>query len=85
MNKRQKQKAETREKILEIARSLFSRKGFEVSMRFLANEAGISVGSLFVHFKDKHDRVFVLQEEKEKERIWNELLDQSHVRRYFEK
>ena len=36
------------------------------------------------HFKDKHDRVFVLQEEKEKERIWNELLDQSHVRRYFE-
>ena len=64
MNKRQKQKAETREKILEIARSLFSRKGFEVSMRFLANEAGISVGSLFVHFKDKHDLlVHVLYED----------------------
>ena len=55
MSIRKKQKAETRNIILNCARDLFSNKGFEVSMRTIAKEANVSVGTLFVHFKDKND------------------------------
>ena len=55
MSKRQHQKAETRKSIVAAAHHLFSTHGYGVSMRAIAERAGIAVGTLFFHFKDKHD------------------------------
>lgn len=51
---RQLKKARTREAILEAAKRLFADKGYEATtMREIAAHAGISVGAIFVHFRDK--------------------------------
>jgi len=51
---RQRQKAMTRERILEVARRLFEHNGFEgTTMRSVAAEAGIATGTIFTHFPDK--------------------------------
>lgn len=52
--RRTQQKAETRKIILQTAKLLFTQKGFEkTTMRAIADEAGVAVGTLFVHFPDK--------------------------------
>lgn len=55
MKAREQQKARTKEKIIQVARELFSEQGYEVSMRAIAGHAGLAVGTLFVHFRDKRD------------------------------
>jgi AcrR family transcriptional regulator len=52
---RAQKKAETRKKLLRVARRLFERHGFEgTTLRLLAKETGLAPGTVFVHFKDKH-------------------------------
>lgn len=52
---RQEQKQATRQKLLDCAQSLFSEHGYkQVSTRQIAISAGVSTGTLFSHFKDKH-------------------------------
>jgi AcrR family transcriptional regulator len=52
--RRQQQKAETRAIILDAARSLFEERGFDgTTMRTLAAEAGVGLGTIFSHFPDK--------------------------------
>jgi AcrR family transcriptional regulator len=52
---RARQKAATRQKLLRTARRLFARHGFEgTTMRQLASEAKVALGTVFVHFQDKH-------------------------------
>jgi len=47
---------DTRQKILEAALELFSRRGFEaVSVRDIAGEVGIRESSLYNHFRNKQD------------------------------
>lgn len=54
MSSRQTQKANTRAKILKIAKQAFLSQGIEnTSTRYLSDKAGIAVGTLFVHFPDK--------------------------------
>lgn len=54
MSLRQQQKANTRAKIKSIAKQSFLKQGIEVtSTRYLSEQAGIAVGTLFVHFPDK--------------------------------
>ena len=54
INRRSKQKEETRQRILTIAARQFAEQGFaKTTIRSIANEAGIAVGTLFVHFEDK--------------------------------
>lgn len=54
MSLRQQQKANTRAKIKNIAKQSFLKQGIEVtSTRYLSEQAGIAVGTLFVHFPDK--------------------------------
>src|SRR5688572_21283368 len=49
-------KAETRARILEIARAHFERHGYEdTNLRAIAAEAGIAAGTILVHFEDKRD------------------------------
>jgi len=54
MSLRQEQKANTRSKIKSIAKQAFLETGIEAtSTRYLSEQAGIAVGTLFVHFPDK--------------------------------
>ncbi|HHV65698.1 MAG TPA: TetR/AcrR family transcriptional regulator [Peptococcaceae bacterium] len=47
---RQVQKFNTRKKIIDTAYRIFSEKGFSVPTSVIAKEAGVSHGSIFVHF-----------------------------------
>ena len=52
--RRQIQKAETRELILDAARALFEECGFDgTTMRELAAKAEVGLGTIFAHFPDK--------------------------------
>ena len=54
MSLRQQQKANTRSKIKTIAKKAFLEQGIETtSTRYLSDQAGIAVGTLFIHFPDK--------------------------------
>lgn len=54
--RRGRRKAETRNRVLEAARALFGRQRYEaVTIRMIADEAGIAVGSVFTTFESKTD------------------------------
>lgn len=54
--RRERRKAETRNRVLDAARTLFAKKGYEaVTIRMIADEAGIAVGSVFTTFASKSD------------------------------
>ncbi|MEZ7198460.1 TetR/AcrR family transcriptional regulator [Pseudodesulfovibrio karagichevae] len=56
---RGRRKAETRQRIQEAARRLISERGFEATtMRGLAREAGVGVGTIALHFRDKTSLLF---------------------------
>jgi AcrR family transcriptional regulator len=51
---RAQQKARTRREVLTAARALFAERGFEgATARAVAERAGVSAGTVFVHFRDK--------------------------------
>jgi TetR/AcrR family transcriptional regulator, cholesterol catabolism regulator len=53
---RQKQKAETRDRVLASARKLFEAQGYSaVTVRMIADDAGVAVGSVFTAFESKDD------------------------------
>lgn len=55
---RQQQKEHTRERLLQAAYSVFSRQGITLSrMEDIAREAGVSHGTVFVHFKTQEELV----------------------------
>ena len=52
--RREREKAEIREKILDAARDLFVSEGYEaVSMRKIADRIEYSPTAIYLHFKDK--------------------------------
>ena len=54
MNKRSA--LETKKNILEAARAVFAEQGYaQASMRHIARASGISVGGLYLHFRNKED------------------------------
>jgi AcrR family transcriptional regulator len=56
---RDRRKAETRWRIQEAARRLIAENGFEsTTMRGLAREAGVGVGTIALHFRDKTSLLF---------------------------
>lgn len=53
---RKQQKAQSHARILKAARTLFVKRGYDATTaREIAERAGLSVGSLFLHFKSKAD------------------------------
>lgn len=53
---RKRQKAASHDRILEAARALFRERGYDgTTARDIAERAGLSVGSLFLHFESKAD------------------------------
>lgn len=62
MNKRSAET--TKQQILTAARKTFTGQGYaQASMRSIAQEAGISVGCLYLHFKNKEELYQTLQKE----------------------
>jgi AcrR family transcriptional regulator len=62
--RRERQRAALRQEILDAARELFVREGFEnVSMRRVAEKIEYSPTTIYLHFKDKADLLFCLCEE----------------------
>ena len=56
MERRAERKAETRERIVRAALKHFVEKGYkETSIKKIADEAGVSMGATYVHFKNKED------------------------------
>ena len=56
---RAEQKAATRDAIASVARERFAEVGFEsTTIRDIASRAGVSVGSVHVHFRDKRALLF---------------------------
>lgn len=54
VNKRKAQGAETKQRLYEIAKRLFMERDFaEVSLEDITDEAGITKGAFYVHFKSK--------------------------------
>src|SRR5262249_31711528 len=54
----------TRNRILNVALDLFRRNGFEpTTMRGIANEAGVSLGSAYYYFESKEDLVLAFYEQ----------------------
>jgi len=67
----QKRSMETRRKIVITARELFAENGFEeTNTNMIAKAAGISVGSIYSHFKDKWE-IFLIILEEHKEEIFD--------------
>jgi TetR/AcrR family fatty acid metabolism transcriptional regulator len=56
---------DTRERIHQAAVRVFSREGFDrASVKSIAEEAGVSVGSIYNHFRDKDDLLISIFEEE---------------------
>lgn len=54
--RRKRDKEETRARVVDAARALFSREGFEkVTIRMIAEEAGVATGSVFITFTSKDE------------------------------
>lgn len=60
---REQSKAQTREKLLAAARTVFARRGFHgASVEEIAAEAGFSTGALYSNFEGKEDLFLVLMD-----------------------
>jgi TetR/AcrR family fatty acid metabolism transcriptional regulator len=58
-NRKQDSKAERRTEILQAARQVFARKGYEpATLEAVAREAGLAKGTLYLYFKNKEDLYF---------------------------
>ena len=64
IERRQREKEQRREQILDTARSLLLKKGIDAtSMNQIARDAELSVGTLYLYFKNKESLFAALQEE----------------------
>jgi AcrR family transcriptional regulator len=62
---REQSRANTRERLLSAARTVFARNGFRgASVEEIASEAGFSTGALYSNFEGKEDLFLVLMEEE---------------------
>ena len=61
---REEKKAQTRERLLEAARTVFARRGFaSSSLDEVAEEAGLTKGAVYSNFANKEDLVLAVLEE----------------------
>src|SRR5215213_7806871 len=59
IERRDRERLETRAKIMDAARELFGREGYEaVSMRRIADAIEYSPTAIYVHFRDKQDLLY---------------------------
>ena len=59
IERRERERLETRQRIMDAARDLFAREGYDaVSMRRIAEAIEYSPTAIYVHFRDKQDLMF---------------------------
>lgn len=74
-NKRKLQAIQTKNKIFDTAHAMFKERGFyNVTVEEIAEAAGISVGSLYHHFKNKYALLTA----------WHDRLDEEYIAHYEE-
>lgn len=74
-NKRKLQAEATKQRIFDIAHELFQESGFEnVTVEDIAEQAGISAGALYHHYKGKFDILIA----------WHDQLDEKYMNEYKE-
>ncbi|MCX7830252.1 MAG: TetR/AcrR family transcriptional regulator [Acidobacteria bacterium] len=80
-------KLDKREKILKAALEVFTKKGFHASsMAMVAKKAGISVGTIYIYFKNEEDliqQLFYKIKEKMNSSIKNIIKDEMELREKF--
>ncbi len=65
MTRREQETEQTRQLIVEAARVLFADNGYDnVTVRDIASRAGISHGTIYLHFQDKSDLLYQVSEEQ---------------------
>jgi AcrR family transcriptional regulator len=65
LTRREQNVEQTRELILDAAREVFVASGYEsTSIREVARRAGISHGTIYLHFRDKDDLLFQVSEDE---------------------
>ncbi len=63
-SKRVERKEEIRKKILDVAKDLFLKHGYEsVSIRKIADKVGISPTTIYLYYQDKSDVIYALHQE----------------------
>jgi len=63
VERRQREREEMRELILEAAAGMFAEHGYEgVSLRKIAQKIEYSPGAIYLYFKDKNELLFTVQE-----------------------
>lgn len=63
LSKRQLQKSQTRSKIIQTAFAVYSEHGFQATTSMIAKAAGVSHGTIFVHFATLDELLICLVEE----------------------
>src|SRR5215213_5161587 len=59
LERRERERQDTRTRIMDAARDLFAREGYDaVSMRRIAEAIEYSPTAIYVHFRDKQDLLF---------------------------
>ena len=65
LSRQQRKSQETREKIFQAAKKILQKKGYEeLSIKNICEEAGVSNGSFYHHFKTKDDLLSYYIEEQ---------------------
>ena len=71
LDRRQRKKAETRQRLLDAATRLFAKQGFEATRpQDIARDADVAVGTFYLHFGDRRDAFLAFTE-----RAAEDLLD----------
>jgi AcrR family transcriptional regulator len=66
---------EKKDRIVHTAFSLFDRKSFrDVSIRLIAKEAGVSIGTIYAYFQDKKD-IFIAVQELYRDEMYQRLFN----------
>lgn len=79
----QERSKKTRKKVLEAAKELFGENGFEeTTTHLIASKAGISVGGVYAHFRNKEEIFLNVLEQRSREiyTITKELLEKIQAR-----
>lgn len=91
-DRRQRRKAETRQRLLDAATRLFAKQGFEATRpQDIAREADVAVGTFYLHFTDRRDAFLAFTEraaaelmEVARERVPVEGPFEARLRSYLE-
>ena len=78
LGRRERRKAETRQRLLTAASNLFAERGFEATRpQDIARAADVAIGTFYLHFADRREafRAFTAAAAEELRRTWTSLCE----------